>query len=263
MYTIHNINVFQYFFAGSSQQAPTPSDIGIPAPDKNLGYLENEHLLEFANCMGPEWKQVGVRLGLSWKRIQQICSDYSLSQDRIINMLTEWRKQQNYETNQVEIMYRVLTERGLAELANKAFRSQLLSVDQPFLVEGEGHASAKLHLRRKEKDGKCFDDQDLLFICDQLEPGSWRRLGVRLGLKWTDINKIANNNRLVKDRIMELLVTWRDNHSTDQVPIMVNALKQQQLVGLARRVCERHGYRDESEVAATQINATKQRQVHG
>ncbi|XP_033112394.1 uncharacterized protein LOC117113218 [Anneissia japonica] len=62
---------------------------------------------------------------------------------------------------------------------------------------------------------------------------------------------------------MELLVTWRDNHSTDQVPIMVNALKQQQLVGLARRVCERHGYRNESEVAATQINATKQRQVHG
>ncbi|XP_033097346.1 uncharacterized protein LOC117101486 [Anneissia japonica] len=103
--------------------------------------------------MGPEWKQVGVRLGLSWNRIQQICSDYSLSQDRIINMLTEWRKQQNYETNQVEIMYRVLTERGLAELANKAFGSQLLSVDQPFLVEGEGHASAKLHLRRKEKDG--------------------------------------------------------------------------------------------------------------
>ncbi|XP_033103652.1 uncharacterized protein LOC117106396 [Anneissia japonica] len=204
--------------------------------------------------MGPQWKQVGVRLGLSWNRIQQIHSDFNLSQDHITSMLIEWREQQNYETNQVEIMYRVLREQGLAEPANTAFGSQLISVDQPFLVEaGEGHAR-KLDRRHKEQDGKCFDDQDLLFICDQLEPGSWKRLGVRLGLKWTDTNKIAINNKQVKDCVMELLVTWRDSQSTKQVPVMVNALRQQNFSELARNVCKRLGYSDELEDASTQIN---------
>ncbi|XP_033121974.1 uncharacterized protein LOC117120986 [Anneissia japonica] len=54
---------------------------------------------------------------------------------------------------------------------------------------------------------------------------------------------------------MELLVTWRNNQSKyQQLPIMMNALRQQKLLRLAQSVCERHGYSNELEVAPTQIN---------
>ncbi|XP_033111246.1 uncharacterized protein LOC117112287 [Anneissia japonica] len=121
----------------SSMPAAGSSDAETAPPDERLGYLEDRHLLRIAKGMGMEWKQLGVRLGLSWKMIQQIWSDNRRLFDSIMDMLTEWRKQQNYEKNQVQIMCRALKEQGLTELANKIFGSQMSEVKEANANAGE------------------------------------------------------------------------------------------------------------------------------
>ncbi|XP_033127093.1 uncharacterized protein LOC117124866 [Anneissia japonica] len=233
------------------------SDAETAPPDERLGYLEEKHLLRIAQGMGMEWKQLGVRLGLSWKRIQQIWSDKRQLPESIMDMLTEWRKQQNYETNQVEIMCRALKEQGLTELANKIFGSQMSEVKEANVNAGED-TSRRLPTTHHEYDAS-LDDQDLLFICEDLG-SDWRRLGVRLGLGWNKINVIADNNTL-KDAVMETLVTWRDGQSTNQMPIMLSALREQRLVQVAERLCERRGYTDDLEAAANPPQVSTQHRI--
>ncbi|XP_033115599.1 uncharacterized protein LOC117115779 [Anneissia japonica] len=237
--------------AGSSVTETAP-------PDEHLGYLEDKHLALIAKDMGRECKQLGVRLGLSWNRIQQIWND-NRRFDSIMDMLTEWRKQQNYETNQVEIMCRVLKEQGLTELANKIFGSQMSEVKESSVNAGED-TRGRLPTTHHEYDAS-LDDKDLLFICEGL-PSDWRRLGVRLGLEWNKINGIADNNTL-KDGVMETLVTWRDGQSTNQMPIMLNALREQGLVQLAERLCERRGYKDDHDAAANQPQVSTEHRLVG
>ncbi|XP_033112090.1 uncharacterized protein LOC117112976 [Anneissia japonica] len=153
-------------------------------------------------------------------------------------MMNYWKSNLSNDIHQRKMLCTALKQHKLRKLAKELFESEI------------GNENLDT-----QEAGKCFNDQDLLFICDKLDPESWRRLGVRLGLEWTDVKKVAKNNRLVEDRIMELLVTWRDDQSKcQQVPIMVNALRQQKFFGLAQRVCEKHGYSDEAEVAPNQIN---------
>ncbi|XP_033116459.1 uncharacterized protein LOC117116507 [Anneissia japonica] len=209
--------------------------------------------------MGRECKQLGVRLGLSWNRIQQIWSDNRQLFDSIMDMLTEWRKQQNYETNQVEIMCRALKEQGLTELANKIFGSQMSEVKESNVNAGED-TSGRLPTTHHEHDAS-LDDKDLLFICEGL-PSDWRRLGVRLGLEWNKINVIADNNTQ-KDGVMETLVTWRDGQSTNQISIMLNALREQGLVQLAERLCKRRGYKDDHDAAANQPQVSTEHRLVG
>ncbi|XP_033122928.1 uncharacterized protein LOC117121746 [Anneissia japonica] len=205
-----------------------------------LGFVDDAVITTVSEEMNNSWKGFGVRLGLSWARVKRFWTEEQRdSQKAIANMMEYWRNNVKNETHQLKVLCIALRQHKYKRLAGELFSGDL----------GDEILSLAKH------EGKCCNDQDLLFICDKLDPESWRRLGVRLGLKWTDIKKIAKNNRLVEDRIMELLVTWRDDQSKcQQVPIMVNALRQQKFVGLAQRVCERHGYSDEAEVAPTQIN---------
>ncbi|XP_033106049.1 uncharacterized protein LOC117108164, partial [Anneissia japonica] len=166
-----------------------------------------------------------------------------------MELLVTWRNNQS-KSQQVPTMVNALRQQKLVGLAESVREKHGYSDESEV-------ASTQINLPQNSTPvkGNYFDDQDLLFICDNLESGSWRRLGVRLGLKWSSINKIGDNKKQVENCIMEVLVTWRDNQSkSQQVPIMVNALRQQKLVGLAQRICEKHGYSDESEVAPTQIN---------
>ncbi|XP_033097235.1 uncharacterized protein LOC117101371 [Anneissia japonica] len=196
--------------------------------------------------MNFSWRRVGVRLGLKWSKVNMFNSNDTQTQKAAENMMNYWRSNLSSDIHQRKMLSTALKQHKLRKLAEELFGGEI----------GDENLDT-------QEGGKCFNDQDLLFICDQLDPESWRRLGVRLKLKWSDIKKIANNNRQVEDRIMELLVTWRDFQTKNQVPIMVKALRQQQLVGLARDVSERHGYSDEPEVAQTQTNKKYQTLEHG
>ncbi|XP_033116588.1 uncharacterized protein LOC117116620 [Anneissia japonica] len=177
-------------------------------PDGNLGYVDDMHLSAIAEGMGLEWKQLGLRLGLSWNKIQQIWSDNRRLFDCIMEMLTEWRKQQNYETNQVEIMCNALKDQGLTELANKVFGSQT-SEDQSSHVEAStDHPCGRLHHTKQEHDG-CLTDTDLQFIAKRLD-NDWKDLGIYLNMKRSEINQIATDfSPPMVDACIEMLVKWR------------------------------------------------------
>ncbi|XP_033121391.1 uncharacterized protein LOC117120476 [Anneissia japonica] len=204
------------------------------------GFVDDATIVTVSDDLSLSWKRFGVRLGLKWSKVNKFIADDMQTQKAAENMINYWRSNLSRDIHQRKVMCTALKQHKLRQLAEDLF---------------EGEINENLVTQQA---GKCFNDQDLLFICDNLDPESWRRLGVRLGLKWTDIKKIAKNNRLVEDCIMELLVTWRDDQSkSQQVPIMMNALRQQKLIELAQSVCERHGYSDEAEVAPTQINLSQ------
>ncbi|XP_033095496.1 uncharacterized protein LOC117100058 isoform X1 [Anneissia japonica] len=202
------------------------------------GFVDDATIVTVSDELSLSWRRFGVRLGLKWSKVNKFIADGTQTHKAAENMMNYWRDNISSDTHQCKVLCTALKQHELSQLAEDLLECE---ISEENLVT--------------QQAGKCCNDQDLLFICDKLDPESWRRLGVRLGLKWTDIKKIAKNNRQVEDCIMQLLVTWRNNQSkSQQVPTMVNALRQQKLVGLAQRVCEKHGYSDESEVAPTQIN---------
>ncbi|XP_033107194.1 uncharacterized protein LOC117109067 [Anneissia japonica] len=188
---------------GSQMQGAGSSDTETAPPDEHLGYLEDKHLLHIAMGMGIEWKQLGVRLGLSWNRIQQICSDKRRLPGRIMDMLTEWRNHQNYETNQVEIMCRALKEQGLTELANNVFGSQ---------TSTKVHTRRQLHQRHQKYDGH-LADIDMLFIAQRLGK-DWKSFGSIIGLKKNEIERIEMDfSPPIVDSSLEMLVKWRERQN--------------------------------------------------
>ncbi|XP_033109606.1 uncharacterized protein LOC117110885 [Anneissia japonica] len=201
------------------------------------GFVDDATIATVSEELNLSWRRFGVRLGLKWSKVNKFNADDMQTQRAIENMMNYWRSSLSSDIHQRKMLCTALKQHNHRRLAEELF---------------EGEINENLVTQQA---GKCFNDQDLLFICDNLDNESWRRLGVRLGLKWTDIKKIAKNNRLVEDCIMELLVTWRDDQlKSQQVPIMMNALRQQKLVRLAESVRKRHGYSDEAEVPPTQIN---------
>ncbi|XP_033123718.1 uncharacterized protein LOC117122283 isoform X1 [Anneissia japonica] len=202
---------------GSPMQGAGSSDTETVPPDEHLGYLEDKHLLRIAVGMGMEWKQLGVRLGLSWNRIQQIWSDKRQLPESIMDMLTEWRNHQNYETNQVEIMCRDLKEQGLTELANNVFGSQ---------TSTKVHARRPLHHRHQQYDGH-LADIDMLFIAERLGK-DWKSFGSIIGLKKHEIERIEMDfSPPIVDSSLEMLVKWRErqNFEVNHLVKMSNALK--------------------------------------
>ncbi|XP_033098221.1 uncharacterized protein LOC117102129 [Anneissia japonica] len=210
------------------------------------GFVDDATIVTVSEELSLGWRRFGVRLGLKWSKVNSFNADGTQIHKAAESMMNYWRSNISSDIHQRKVLCTALKHHELSQLAEELF---------------EGEINENLVTQQA---GKCFSDQGLLFICDDLNSLHWRRLGVRLGLKWSKINKIAKDNRLVEDRIMELLVTWRNDQSKcQQVPIMVNALRQQKLVGLARDVSERHGYSDESEVAQTATNKKNQTLEHG
>ncbi|XP_033099852.1 uncharacterized protein LOC117103422 [Anneissia japonica] len=203
------------------------------------GFVDDATIMTVSDDLNLSWRRFGVRLGLKWSKVNKFNADDTQTHKAAENMMNYWRSSLSSDIHQRKVLCTALKQHKLRQLAEDFLKGEI----------------SDENVVPQQAVGKCFNDQDLLFICDNLDPESWRRLGVHLGLKWTDIKKIAKNNRLIEECIMELLVTWRDDQlKSQQVPILLKALRQQKLVGLAQSVCGRHGYNDEAEAAPTQIN---------
>ncbi|XP_033111220.1 uncharacterized protein LOC117112257 [Anneissia japonica] len=201
----------------------------LPQPQrtqtKPKDFVDDAIIATVSEEIDPGWRRFGVRLGLQWSDVTKYNADGRQTHQAVDKMIKFWRSNVSNEKHQLKAVCTALTQHNRRNLAKKV---------------SKGDVSDGTPVNTKQSE--IFDDHDLLFICDSLDPESWRRLGVRLGLKWTDINGIATNNKLVKDRIMEMLVTWRDGQSINHIPTMIHALRQQKLVQLAELVCKRHGY---------------------
>ncbi|XP_033103966.1 uncharacterized protein LOC117106675 isoform X2 [Anneissia japonica] len=133
------------FLPGPSMETSDVSNTEAGQPESNLGYVDDKHLYLIAKDMRLEGEQLGRSLGLSWSKIQQIWSDNRRLLECIMEMLTEWRKQQDYETNQVEIMCIALKEQALTELANKVFGSQTSEDQSSHVQASTDHPCGRLH----------------------------------------------------------------------------------------------------------------------
>ncbi|XP_033105939.1 uncharacterized protein LOC117108102 [Anneissia japonica] len=193
-----------------------------PETDKNLGYLEDKHLVHIASGMGLEWKQLGVRLGLGWNRIQQIWSDHRLTSDCILNMLTEWKNGQNYETNQVKIMDRSLREQGLTELAYTVFGLQTSDDHSSHVNADKGNSCGKL---QQEHEGY-LKDIDMLFASKMIG-SDWKKLGTFLRMTKGEINQIAADYSPTVDACIQMLVQWRirQKHDVNHLETISDALE--------------------------------------
>ncbi|XP_033111222.1 uncharacterized protein LOC117112261 [Anneissia japonica] len=214
--------------------------------------LDDKDLLFICEGLPSDWRRLGVRLGLEWNKINVI-ADNNTRKDGVMETLVTWRDGQS--TNQIPIMLNALREQGLVQLAERLCKRRGYKDDH------DAAANQPQVLTQHRLVGASLDDQDLLFICEDLG-SDWRRLGVRLGLEWNKINVIADKNTL-KDGVMETLVTWRDGQSMNQMPIMLNALREQGLVQLAERLCKRRGYKDDLDAAANQPQLSTQHRLVG
>ncbi|XP_071956993.1 uncharacterized protein [Antedon mediterranea] len=184
------------------------ADSVVPQGDSAVpqGCVDDLTIQRVCEEINDNWKQFGVCLGFSYTETKEFeASD---------KMMHHWRgKTTSSKQNQLAVLHKALTEHGLTNLADWLF--------------GETKA-------------ECFEDRDLVFICNHLG-SEWRRLAVRLGIKWIDIDKITDTNRNIKDSMMDSLVSWRDR-CANQIPTIIKALRQQELNSLACDLCRRHAY---------------------
>ncbi|XP_071950749.1 uncharacterized protein [Antedon mediterranea] len=185
-------------------------------------YVDDLTIDKVSREMDLSCRRFGVRLGLSWSKVNTIFDNENQTDKATAKMLKHWRSNIGSDLNQQQVLCTALRQHGRNDLADLLFHKY-------------GDIAA------------CFDDQDLLFICENVHQ-SWRRLAVRLGIKWDNVNNIADKNKHVEDAIMEVLVQWRNNcqHAeAHQLPTMIKALKQQGRVDLADSLCTRYEYKDD------------------
>ncbi|XP_033118018.1 uncharacterized protein LOC117117730 [Anneissia japonica] len=97
---------------------------------------------------------------------------------------------------------------------------------------GDGNKSEKV----------CLDDKTLLSICDELK-SDWKLVGVQLGLQLSEIDCIEKDNKLEKNAIMAMLVSWRNKQ-----PSNIN-----QLITVSSALAQR-GYYQLSEQLTGKLN---------
>ncbi|XP_071954577.1 uncharacterized protein [Antedon mediterranea] len=198
----------------------------LSSKSHNEGYVDDQTIKEVSEkILG--WKQFGVRLGLGWCEVKNRFGSEMTTNKSAEEMMMYWRTN-NRNLIQLEEFCRALVQHGRDDLANSNRKHlQLREMED------------KRDEEKKQADS--FDDQDMLFICDKLD-SRWTRLTVRLGIQWFDLNNIRDNNKDIKDSMMDALVGWRDRNSENQITKMVDALRQQKLVKLSNDLCTRHVY---------------------
>ncbi|XP_071950049.1 uncharacterized protein [Antedon mediterranea] len=196
----------------------------------NKDYVDDLTIDNVSREMDLSCRRFGVRLGLTWSKVNTIFDNEKQTDKATAKMLKRWRRKSGSDLNQQQVLCTALRQHGRNDLADLLF-----------------HIKGDNEMPKVIKHSACFDDQDLLFFCEKLHQ-SWRRLAVRLGIKWDNVNNIADKNKHVEDAIMEVLVQWRNNcqHTeAHQLPTMIKALKQQGRVDLADSLCTRYEYKDD------------------
>ncbi|XP_033100564.1 uncharacterized protein LOC117104024 [Anneissia japonica] len=181
-------------------------------------YLTDEYLLRISKDMGLEWKQLGVKLGLSWNRINQIWMYCCKRQPECtLEMLTEWRSLQKYETNQVKIMAKALKDEKRIDLANWLFASQCHVKPDECTIQPP---------HRTHYDGY-LTDMDMLCIAKELN-NDWKTLGIYLGMKQSELKRIETDFEPSVDASLEMLVRWRERQKANgnHLEKMSNALEE-------------------------------------
>ncbi|XP_033096593.1 uncharacterized protein LOC117100870 [Anneissia japonica] len=166
----------------------------------NQIFLEDDDLFLISKDVGNEWTSLGVRLGLSWNRINQISTYHSKRlPECTLKMLTEWRDKQMPEANQVRIMAKALIKEERIDLANKLLDSQR-------------------NLKSDEKRSAGYlTDGHMLLIAKKLKAGEMRILGTTLGISDSELDKIKYNfGQSILDATIEMLVKWRERQDPNE-----------------------------------------------
>ncbi|XP_071944704.1 uncharacterized protein [Antedon mediterranea] len=194
----------------------------------NIDYVDDLTIESVSTEMDLSCRRFGVRLGLTWSTVNTIFDNEKQTDKATANMLKRWRSSIGSDFNQQQVLCTALRQHDRNDLADLLFQ-KYIDDEIPKVI----------------KPSARFDDQDLLFICDNLGQ-HWRRLAVRLGIKWDVISNITGKNRHDEDDIMVVLVKWRGRQrAAHQIPTMIKALKQQGRVDLADSLCTRHEYKDD------------------
>ncbi|XP_033096601.1 uncharacterized protein LOC117100877 [Anneissia japonica] len=171
-------------------------------------YLADNDLHSIKQGMGEDWKLLGVRLGLKWRRINQMLNCNRQPDCPIMDMLIEWRSIQKYETNQVEVMDKALKDHGLTCLADSLFASQR------HVTSGEQSTVQTSHQIEREKDGY-LADIDMLIIAKNLD-NDWKSLGHILGFEYFELSQITSQfGPSIVEASLEMLVRWRDKQKAN------------------------------------------------
>ncbi|XP_071950872.1 uncharacterized protein [Antedon mediterranea] len=202
-----------------SQDVPQ-SQLELTKPN---GYVDDIIIAQVSEEIGHCWKILGVRLGHKWSKLNSL--GYERQIDKATEyMLKQWRCKRSGD-NQIAVLCNALKQHGLKDLASR-YQNDTGSDSNPQDIV---------------KNSDNFDDQDLLFICENLGSG-WRRLALRLGAKWTDLNDIEDQHRYLQDRMMNALDSWRQRQPANQLPTMIIALRHEHN-NLAKLLCTRHVYK--------------------
>ncbi|XP_033127148.1 uncharacterized protein LOC117124920 [Anneissia japonica] len=155
-----------------------------PAVTKPKGFVDDAIIATVSYEMNHSWKRFGVRLGLTWARVNKVCAEERQHTDKAIpKMMLYWRNHLDSETHQLKVLCTALRQHGYVRLAGQLFQGDI----------GEGHLS----------------DTDMLLIADRLGT-DWKPLGINLGLTHLQIQQIEQDFSLsMVDAILELLVRWR------------------------------------------------------
>ncbi|XP_033111347.1 uncharacterized protein LOC117112384, partial [Anneissia japonica] len=161
------------------------------------GFVDDAIIATVSEEMNYSWKGFGVRLGVSWARVNQFCAEERLdSQKAIANMMKYWRKNVKNETHQLKVLCTVLRQHDYKRLAGELFSGDLLS-----LAKHEGYLT----------------DVDLLFIAERLGK-DWKPFGINIGLKDHEIQQIEMSfpPPPIVDAILEMLVKWREKQEPQE-----------------------------------------------
>ncbi|XP_072031723.1 uncharacterized protein [Amphiura filiformis] len=81
--------------------------------------ISDVELLQLAEEVGIQWKNVGVYLGLKACHIFAINSDYAMTEDKAFNMLIQWRQRLSRVANARHLLGKALMKCNLVSLAEK------------------------------------------------------------------------------------------------------------------------------------------------
>ncbi|XP_033110686.1 uncharacterized protein LOC117111803 [Anneissia japonica] len=164
-------------------------------------FVDDAVIATVSEEMNYSWKGFGVRLGVSWARVNRFCAEERRdSQKAIANMMKYWRNNVKNETHQLKVLCIALRQHKYKRLAGELFSGDL-GDEILTLAKHEGYLA----------------DVDLLFVAERLGV-DWRAFGIDIGLKDHEMQQIEMSfpPPPIVDAILEMLVEWREKQEPQE-----------------------------------------------